>query len=291
MPMLALTLLAPLEGHLVALIVPIAALSLFPLLERDGQTLPYAALTALAAVLLPALAEENLFSAADGADLLHAESAAGSSSALTDTLNGTGASGNEALAGTQAAIAAAPLATEQSVTSTAAAPEGPPKVQLHGRTIAARLRAGDNLDRATGPAAISSEAAANTIRSRRRRRGSATGDAPSTSAPSGALVEASSDAVLPSTPRRHSKRKHRGKRIRKDVDAQALTRTLWRVAWVVSMCGALALHVARIVVPTPAHIPYLHDAMLTAYCFAHFAALYVYGLRRQWTVCGPAEAW
>jgi hypothetical protein len=64
MPMFILALLAPCEPWAAALHLPISTASLFPLLLRDGQAVPYAALTAAAATILPALAAGNLYQAA-----------------------------------------------------------------------------------------------------------------------------------------------------------------------------------------------------------------------------------
>ena len=59
MPMHIVALLSPLEGHMAALMLPASVLSMFPLLVRDGQGLPYLALTAAASILLPMLAEQG----------------------------------------------------------------------------------------------------------------------------------------------------------------------------------------------------------------------------------------
>lgn len=56
MPMLPLALLYVLEPAVAAAVLPLAAFSMFPLLERDKQALPYAALTACAAAVAPDLA-------------------------------------------------------------------------------------------------------------------------------------------------------------------------------------------------------------------------------------------
>lgn len=56
MPMLPLALLYVFEPVVAALVLPLAAFSMFPLLERDGQLLPYVALTSCAAAIAPDLA-------------------------------------------------------------------------------------------------------------------------------------------------------------------------------------------------------------------------------------------
>lgn len=56
MPMLPLALLYAFEPAVAAAVLPLAAFSMFPLLERDGQALPYTALAACAAAVAPDLA-------------------------------------------------------------------------------------------------------------------------------------------------------------------------------------------------------------------------------------------
>lgn len=73
MPMLPLALLYVLEPAVSAAVLPLAAFSMFPLLERDGQALPYAALTACAAAVAPDLAAA--WPALSAAALRHAASA------------------------------------------------------------------------------------------------------------------------------------------------------------------------------------------------------------------------
>lgn len=66
---------------------------------------------------------------------------------------------------------------------------------------------------------------------------------------------------------------------------------MWRTLCAASGCGVMALHVARLLIPPPETLPFLHDAALTAFVFLHLAALLVYCTSRQLCCSGPAESW
>jgi hypothetical protein len=56
--------------------------------------------------------------------------------------------------------------------------------------------------------------------------------------------------------------------------------------WLVgsSVVGMVVLHFARLVFTPPPSLPFLHDALMTAYAFAHFLALMLYCNVRQFSI-------
>eukprot|EP00892_Ulva_mutabilis_P001232 jgi/Ulvmu1/11109/UM070_0025.1 len=83
MPMLPLALLYVFEPAVAAPVLPLAPFSMFPLLERDGQLLPYIALTACAAAVAPDLAAA--WPTLKAAALQHAEQGAPAQHAAADS--------------------------------------------------------------------------------------------------------------------------------------------------------------------------------------------------------------
>jgi hypothetical protein len=66
---------------------------------------------------------------------------------------------------------------------------------------------------------------------------------------------------------------------------------VWEALFVETVLGLAVLLVARFVVVAPSRLPYLHDALLTAFCYLHFQGLLVYVTWKQLLSCGSAEKW
>lgn len=64
----------------------------------------------------------------------------------------------------------------------------------------------------------------------------------------------------------------------------------WAVLRGASGLGMATLHVLRAAVQPPAHLPFLHDALMTAFSAAHFGALAVYATLRQVRIADDSES-
>ena len=74
-------------------------------------------------------------------------------------------------------------------------------------------------------------------------------------------------------------------------DASASTRReLWRYARVATFVAAVGLHGLEFFAPPPARFPFLHDLLVTSFCFVLFAGAAVYGNRRQRLVATEPNA-
>ena len=288
MPLLPLTLLAPLEPRLAALITPVASFSLFPLLERDGQAVPYFALTTLAAVLLPALAAAGAFD--------------GTMSVANDAYGGQAVRASP-FESSVLPHAAQPAGSAGSVTSASASTGSRPVTRLHGRQIAEQLRAGASLESSdvdSSPPQQSTQAVqahASGVRratSPRRRRGGA-----GSKGGIGALgqseerQQAQAKAALDAHRRgdiaepnvqgeeecEHTE--HSQGTSNTNLQLSARAKWAWAALQALSTVGMMVIHVVRLRVPAPAHLPWLHDAILSAYAFVHFAGLLLYATWRQ----------
>ena len=65
-------------------------------------------------------------------------------------------------------------------------------------------------------------------------------------------------------------------------------RALWRHARVATFVAAAGLHSLELFVPPPARFPFLHDLLVTSFCFVLFAAAAAYGNLRQREVAASA---
>lgn len=65
---------------------------------------------------------------------------------------------------------------------------------------------------------------------------------------------------------------------------------LWRYVRVATFVGAAGLHGLEVFVPPPARFPYLHDLLVTSFCFALFAGAAAYGNKRQRLVSPDVDA-
>ena len=67
-------------------------------------------------------------------------------------------------------------------------------------------------------------------------------------------------------------------------------RELWRHARVATFVAASGLHSLELLVPSPARLPFLHDLLVTSFCFVLFAGAAAYGNRRQRLVATEGDA-
>lgn len=257
MPTLPIALLALHEPQAASLALPLAAASMFPLLERDGQAMPCLVLTAAAAILLP------LF-------LPHS-------------------TGGHAVA----APASAPQAAAAKARTTASAEPATPRrpmTRLHGRQIAERLQRGEVVeidDCAVASTSARTDPPPEPRRRSARQAASATATTSAAAAPSASQSRAENSGSAAAG----------GSIVSTAQSARGAASTgrpwtwQWRLAYGESMLGLVALLVARRVVEVPERLPYLHDALLTAFCFVHFAALWVYLTVAQYRRCEHAEPW
>jgi alpha-1,3-glucosyltransferase len=65
---------------------------------------------------------------------------------------------------------------------------------------------------------------------------------------------------------------------------------LWQYVRVATFVGAAGLHGLEVFVPPPARFPYLHDLLVTSFCFALFAGAAAYGNKRQRLVSPEVDA-
>ena len=261
MPMLPLSLLALHEPQATSLALPLAAASMYPLLERDGQATPCLALTVAAAVLLPLLLP-------------------------TYAPQGRAAAPQPAPAPSVASTSVAAPCAEVAV----AAPRRP-MTRLHGRQIAERLKRGEIVSIDDGAQATTSALTAPPPEPRRRVLQSGVSATATSATPVSAAVPA---------PTASSARNGAASASSAVAEtAQSADQTVvgrpwtpgWRLVYSECMLGLAGLLVSRHVVQAPPRLPYLHDALLTAFCFAHFAALWAYVTVVQHRRCAHAEPW
>jgi ALG6, ALG8 glycosyltransferase family len=282
MPMTVLSLLAPQEPWAAALILPVASFSLFPLLQRDGQVLPYIALTVLSAVALPLLAAGGLLQ----------QSSSGKAQQRGTPLSKK--------APAQAAEVAAPAPVID------AAHNEPPSLSstrpvtgLHGRAIAQQLRAGKPLGDEAASTADPAQTLARAPGAARQRRGQ--------KAPAVLAEDDSQQARAKSSLAKH----RRGSTGNLAESASTVDRaggspfeladagcpTSGPPSWAMlglfalSYSGMVAIHAARVLVEPPTRLPYLHDAALSAFTMLHFAGLFTYITCRQLGIMSVEELW
>lgn len=63
-----------------------------------------------------------------------------------------------------------------------------------------------------------------------------------------------------------------------------------RVYFLATAAGGILLHMLRLMVPPPPRLPFLHDALVTGFAFAHFAGFFIYLVYRQWQLDPPGGA-
>jgi hypothetical protein len=250
MPALPLTLLALHEPQAAAVFLPLAAASMFPLLQRDGQGLPCLVLTATAALLLPVVLKPlSRSSIPDGMDSsMHAQSLV-------------------------------PQHMTRSYTRGIAEPQ---EELAEGAAVGVCLEGSQGLELRRGRSESCTAVSGMHVRRRQR--------VHTEERPWGAPRNCGERADLSGVDKGQKDvigRKHfRCRRL-----FQQLSCWTWEALYAETVLCLAALLISRFTTEAPTRLPYLHDALLSAFCFIHFQGLFLYATWRQLTRCLSADAW